>query len=376
MRRRDVWIWLLGIARLAAINIVVLMCLLEVALRVQQKLGPLYDLDLHFQNLMPQLSEELNHAPQAGTLWDRNGIRIMDKPNREPCFKRILFLGDSFMEGVRLTPEGGYVPTASSDTVPALVRHFYHKLTANNLCVFNGGFGSYSPSIYVPQAKILVPLLKPELVVIDVDETDIWDDFNRYRKLTVRDRNGSITAVRPTPTAIRFYQGLVESTNKLLYVHRLFAKLYFTRIEFPKLLAQSTQTRPDDNLTLAKLPETELRTHHAAEIAYFNMTLDDLTKTVIALVGGSDCLIYIHHPHLEHLHETGTVFNNVVAESVGEVARRYHVRFYDATEDLRSAFGSEPDKYYIPNDMHFNPAGTRMYGMAVAQYLAGELAKN
>lgn len=375
MRRRDVRIWLLSIARLAAINIVVFVCLLEIALRVQQKLGPLYDLDLHFQALMPELSEALNHAPQAGTLWDRNGIRIMDKPNREPCFKRVLFLGDSFMEGVRLALEG-YVPTASSDTVPARVRHFYRELTARNLCVFNAGFGSYSPSIYAPQAKILIPLLKPDLVVIDVDETDIWDDFNRYRKLAVRDRNGSITAVRPTPTAIRFYQGLVESTSKLLYVHRLLAKLYFTRFEFPKLLAQSTQTRPDDNLALAKFSETELRTHHAAEVAYFSTTLEDLTKTVIALVGGLDGLIYIHHPHLQHLRAMGTVFNNVVAESVGEVASRYHVRFYDATEDLKSAFGGEPEKFYIPNDMHFNSAGTRMYGMVVAKYLAGELAKN
>lgn len=359
-----------------AINIVVFVCLLEVALRVQQRLGPLYDLDLHFQALMPELSLELNHAPQGGTLWDRNGIRIMDKPNREPCFKRVLFLGDSFMEGVRLTPEGGYVPTASSDTVPARVRHFYHELTARNLCVFNGGFGSYSPSIYVPQAKILIPLLKPELVVIDVDETDIWDDFNRYRKLAVRDRNGSITAVRPTPTAIRFYRGLVESTSKLLYVHRLFAKLYFTRFEFPKLAAQSAQSRPDDNLALAKLSETAIRADHAAEIAYFKMMLEDLTTTVISLVGGSEGLVYIHHPHLEHLRETGAVFNNVVAESVAEVAEHHHVRFYDATEDLKSAFGGEPENYYVPNDMHFNSAGTRIYGMAVAKYLTGELAKN
>jgi hypothetical protein len=363
----------LSIARLVAINIIVCLCLLEIALRVQQKLGPLYDLDLHFQEMMPELSEQLNHVPQVGTLWDSNGIRILDQPNREPCFKRVLFLGDSFMEGVKLTPEG-YVPTSSSDTVPVQVRHFYRELTRRNLCVFNAGFGSYAPSIYVPQAKRLVPLIKPDLVVIDVDETDIWDDFYRYRKLTVRDANGSIIAVRPSPLGIRFNQGLVASTQKLFYVHRFLAKLYFTRVEFPKLVA--AQERPSDNLALAKLSGTELRTDHAAEVAYFNTTLEDLTTTVVSLMGGPDALIYIHHPHLQHLRATGEVFNNVVAESVSEVAARHGVRFYDAAPALRSAFGGEPEKYYIPNDMHFNPAGTRMYGMAVAKWLAAELTKD
>jgi lysophospholipase L1-like esterase len=69
------------------------------------------------------------------------------------------------------------------------------------------------------------------------------------------------------------------------------------------------------------------------------------------------------------------VFNNVVAETLTQVANAHDVRFYDAANDLKSAFGSEPGKYYFPDDMHFNPAGTRMYGMVVARFLVGELIK-
>ncbi len=367
----------LPIVRLLTINIVVCACLLEIGLRVQQKLGPLYNLDLHYKALMPAPSETLNHAPQAATFWDDNGIRMLDVPNREPCNTRVLFLGDSFMQGVRPTREGdGYLPTKSSDTVPVQVRHFYRELTARNLCVFNAGLVSYAPSIYVPQAKRLIPLLRPDLVVIDIDESDIWDDFYRYRLLTVRDASGSISAVRPSETLVRFYRGLAQSTNKTSYIQRLVAKLYFTRVEFPRLTANSSRGRPIDNQFLARLSEAEVRKDHAAEIAYFKETLDDLTNSVISLMGGPHGLVYIHHPRLQHLRATGAVFNNIVAQTVAAVAADHHVRFYDATHDLKSAFGGEPEKYYFPKDVHFNPLGTSMYAKTVAQFLAGEPPKD
>ena len=377
MSRRPFSTSVLSIVSLLAINVLVAACLLEIALRLQQKFGPIYNLDLHFENLMPGLSEKLNHAPQAGTLWDGNGIRILDEPNREPCFKRVLFLGDSFMEGVIPTRDGtSYLPTESSDTIPVQVRRFYRELTLHNLCVFNAGLAAYSPSIYVPQAKRLIPLLRPDLVVIDVDESDIWDDFYQYRVLTVRDLSGSIVAVRPSENAVRFYRGLAQSTNKLFYIERLIAKLYFTRVEFPGSLANSSSGRPIDNQFLARLSEAEVRKDHAAEIAYFKMTLDDLTNTVITLMGSPHDLFYIHHPRIQHIRTTGVVFNNIVAETIRKVAADHHVRFYDATDDLKSAFGGEPEKYYFPRDVHFNPLGTSMYGEAVAKFLVRELPKD
>ena len=45
--------------------------------------------------------------------------------------------------------------------------------------------------IFVPQAKKLLPLVRPDYVVVDVDETDLYDDFARYRDLIVR--NGART---------------------------------------------------------------------------------------------------------------------------------------------------------------------------------------
>ena len=348
-----------SIAWLIVVNIVIAACLLELALRVQQKIGPVYDLDLRPESIRIGLSSELNHVPLPGRDYDSYGIRGMDEDNPAQCPLKLLFMGDSFMEGL-----------SRSATVPVHVKQ-YLKSVGRELCVFNAGCSTYSPSIFVPQAKKLIPLLKPDIIVIDVDETDLFDDYHRYRDLVVRDPGGSITAVRQTPMTAAFQRGLVESTKKTLYLRRFFSKLYFTKFEYPRAFAAYIRDKPTDLFWVSRLSETAAREKHGAEIEYFKRTLEDLTQSVLSQTGRPDGLIYIHHPHLEHLKTGGDMFNDIVARAIEEIASRHKVRFYDATEDLKKAFGAEPDKFYIPNDMHFNSAGLRAYGGAVAKYLAG-----
>ncbi len=348
-----------------AINVVLTLVLLEVVLRLQQYFGPLYDLSVDHAALSVELSPLLNHVPLPGAQVQPDGIRILAKPNAEGCGPKLLFLGDSFMEGL-----------GPADNIPYHVRRYFQQSMHRELCVFNAGYSSYSPSVYVPQAKKLIPLVKPDFVIIDVDETDLWDDAYRYRDLVVRDDAGSIVAVRPTPLALWFYDGLVKSTDKPLYIQRFLSKLYFSRIEFPKLYDKYWAGKPNDNLWLSRLPEAQARSAYGADIAYFSMTLDDLTQTVVSRMGTPDALIYIHHPHLPHVAVAGAAFNNIVSDTVREVASRRHVRFYDAAEDLRAEFGTEPQKYYIPHDVHFNADGQRAYGVAVAKYLATALGHN
>lgn len=339
------------------VNILVAACLLEIALRVQQKIGPLYDLDVGPESMLVGMSDELNHVQPLGRDWDVNGIRRMDEPNSESCGPRLLFLGDSFMEGI-----------GPRDTIPYHVRANL-RLWSKDVCVFNAGASSYSPSIFIVQAKKLIPLLKPDLVVIDIDETDIYDEWHRYRDLVVRDDAGSIQAVRHSPISTVFQRGLLATASYPTYLQRLFAKLYFTRIEYPRRYAEyrGNQIVP---LFRSDFPESEIRKTHANQIDYFAANLDDLTQTVIALLGSRDRLIYVHHPHLEHLKAGTTRYNNIVSATLRAGASRHHVRYYDATEDLKAEFGNTPESYYVPKDMHFNAAGLRAYGASVAKFLA------
>jgi hypothetical protein len=353
---------LFSIASVLLINVAIAGGVLEIALRVQQTLGPLYDLAVAPETTWIGLSDEFNHVPEPGPDVDANGLHKLDGPNVDACAPKILFMGDSFMQGLGRT-----------DSVSYHVRRYFREKLGRDLCVFNAGQSSYSPSVFVPQAKRLIPLLKPDLVVVDVDETDLWDDYWRYRELVVRDRNGSITAVRVTPINLQFHQGLVASTRGPLYVERLVSKLYFTRIAFPKMLDEYLKQRPADGFWISRLPRERATAEHSAEIAYFTAGLEDLAQTVIARLSKPDQLIYLHHPHLEHLQTSGEVFNDVVASTVRGVAARHGASFYDATATLKVRFGNRPGDYYFPNDMHFNRLGLRHYGTAVAEYLAGTI---
>jgi hypothetical protein len=347
---------------LVAVNIMLTIFLAEAVLRAQQKIGPLYDLDIHPESMLIDTSDELNHVHQSGSDWDGNGIRKMDEPNSEACAPRLLFLGDSFMEGL-----------GRSDTIPYHVRNALRRIRGKDVCVFNAGASSYSPSIYVVQAKKLIPLLKADLVIVDVDETDIYDEWYRYRDLTIRDDAGSIIAVRHTPLTTEFQLGLLKSTDKKLYLSRFIAKLYFTRVQYPRIYAERMKNKIIP-IFMSDLPESDVRTTYAEQIAYFAASLDDLTQSVIRLTGSPEKLVYIHHPHLPHLKTSGRQYNNIVSETLREVASRYGVRYYDATEDLKVRFGNDPERYYIPDDPHFNQSGARIYSIAVAEHFAETLA--
>lgn len=80
---------------------------------------------------------------------------------------------------------------------------------------------------------------------------------------------------------------------------------------------------------------------------------------------GIDDTIPVHVRRYFHdaLHRDVCVIN------AGASARN-NVRYYDATDDLKVEFGAAPERYYIPNDMHFNERGLRAYSDAVAKYLS------
>ena len=171
---------------LIVLSLAVTLVAIECVLRLQQRLGPLYDLEFDSISNLP--SETLNHVHAPREDWrlddaskygartgyrytnyyDAMGIRVdpvCNHPDAQAA--RILFFGDSFMEGYDL-----------ANSIP---RHVCEALRQGgglpgSIRVLNAGTSSYSPSIYIVQAKSLVPKLSPDLVVVDIDETDLADD--------------------------------------------------------------------------------------------------------------------------------------------------------------------------------------------------------
>jgi len=367
----------------AALLIISWAAIFEIGLRAQQYFGPLYDLDLVNVGLDWE-SDVLNHVPAPheqnlciyGDLtgfsyqrsFDANGIRIVDDaPLLEGCDRpaSVLFLGDSFMEGYD-----------EKNTLPYHVANYLKREKGICLKTYNAGYTSYSPAIFVPQARKLLPIVRPDYIVVDVDETDLYDDFARYRRLIVRNEHGQNVGVRASPIGHECSVGLMQARSHPLYLTRLAAKLWLSFVHMPSVIAKY---REDDGLALfsySRDHDPQLEKKYADAISSFSQNLQELAEILTAYTHDGSRVIFIFHPHLGHLRPDaeGRVWNDLVSSTVKRICAANNFRFFNATPALKQRFGPHPEHYYWGHgDMHFNLKGLEEYSNAVAAFIGSAM---
>ncbi len=345
---------------------------IEIILRLQQIFGSAYELE--FTSLINQSpSDILNHVPNAGGAtsgrkFDQYGVRqysTIERPKICERSPRILFLGDSFMEGYDET-----------HTIPFIITK---SLAKENICVepFNAGLSSYSPAIFVPQLRILYPIIKPNYIIIDIDETDFYDDNVRYKQFITRDALGRNIAVK-SGSGYREVMAEVDAVRaQNLYIMRLI-KIQFSK--YLKLINSTSGQRAGENAAifeLSTLDADSARAKFKEELSFFKSNIQEIIDALKEYNFDLDHLMFIRHPHLEHLSggAGGPAFNNVIFAAVKEVAAANNVKIYDSLPDLQAAFNGQPEAYYFKNDMHLNFKGMDAYSAAVSAQLAPMLAK-
>jgi len=106
-----------------------------------------------------------------------NNLGFKDSSNREVKFKKknILFIGDSFTEGVGIKYEDTYVGLIQSNL----------KTKSNDVEVLNAGVQSYSTSIYLSKLYHLLERKKLPItdVVVVISGGDVFDDYYKYLDL-------------------------------------------------------------------------------------------------------------------------------------------------------------------------------------------------
>jgi len=361
--------------------------IVEGVLRVQQAAGPLYDLVMA-EVTLDRLSDELNHVPLAeetltfdraeaygdrvGETYtirrDEHGVRINSlRPAEAAGVPRVLFLGDSFVEGY-----------ADANT---LVQRTWEALrrTAPDVpspVMLNAGHSSYSPAILIPQARRLVPALRPDYVVVVIDQTDLGDDYMRYERLVRRGPDGRIVGVSHTPVGRAFEQGLIDARGSKLYLARFVRKLHHTRVRMPALRRDWRSWYPHSSLANAEDPDGDAR-KYAVEIAVFERNLDELITTIVELTGDPGRVLMVVHPHRRQLvADPGeTLWNDFVTPAVAAAAVRGGAAFLAAGQGLVEASDGDPTGLYWPGDMHFNYMGIAAYGGVIAATLGPMLAR-
>ncbi|HEV2153951.1 hypothetical protein [Bradyrhizobium sp.] len=355
----------------------------EIGLRLQQYFGPLFDLEMASVNLNWE-SNVLNHKPAPENqslciygdvtgfsyrrLFDENGVRVIDdKALLEGCSKppSVLFLGDSFMEGYD-----------DENTLPYHVAQYLKKEHGVCLKTHNAGYTSYSPAIFVPQAKKLLPIVHPDYIVVDVDETDLYDDFARYRKLIVRNERGQNVGVKASPIGHECSVGLMKAREHPLYLMRLAAKGWLSLVRMPAVIRQS---RPDDFVLFgySKDQSADIEGKYAEPLATFRQNLRELADVLKGYTADGSRVLFIFHPHLGHLKADaeGHLWNNLVSSSVEKMCIDNGFLFFNATETLKRRFGSRPERFYWSRDIHFTFEGLKEYSKAVAAFMASDMFK-
>ncbi len=375
------WSRLLG---QGALMFIIWGAIFEIGLRLQQYFGPLFDLEMSNVNLNWE-SSVLNHKPVPenqnlciyGDLtgfsyrrsYDGNGVRIIDdEALLRGCEKRtsVLFLGDSFMEGYD-----------DENTLPYHVAKYFKEKRGICLKTHNAGYTSYSPAIFVPQAKKLLPIVHPDYIVVDVDETDLYDDFARYRKLVIRNEHGQNVGVKPSPIGHECSVGLIEARDHSLYLLRFVAKAWLSLVHMPAVIKKY---QSDQDLVLfaySRDHDTDLEQKYLKPLSTFRQNLQELADVLNGYTGDGSRVLFIYHPHLEHLKPDaeGHVWNDLVSSTVQRVCIDNGFLFFNATETLKRRFGSHPENFYWPGDMHFNFEGLAEYSNAVAAFMASNMIK-
>jgi hypothetical protein len=366
----------------AALLVIMWGVIVEIGLRMQQSFGPLYDLELARVGLNWE-SDVLNHKPEPenqnlciyGDLtgfsykrsFDANGIRITgDAALQAGCRNPIsvLFLGDSFMEGYD-----------EKNTLPHHVSEYFRTQRGVCLKTYNAGYTSYSPAIFVPQAKKLLPIVRPDYIVVDVDETDLYDDFARYRKLIVRDERGQNVGVRASPIGHECSVGLMAARKHPLYLMRLVAKLWHSHVHMPAVIRKY---RSDLAMfSYSRDHGDDLERKYAEPLLAFRQNLQELAGVLKDYTRDGSQVLFISHPHLQHLKPdaAGRVWNDLVSSSVQQTSATNNFLYFNATATLKQRAGSRPEDLYWKHDMHFSFKGLEEHSAAVAAFMASAMIK-
>jgi len=360
---------------------------IEGVLRLQQSLGPIFELEL--ANIHTDtLSDVLNHRAPPELDWtlagediygeyaglsytirrDSLGLRINEHRPDPPAGEAsatVLFMGDSFVEGY--------------DDSHTLVQQVYGRLRARDAVderarFCNAGHSSYAPSIYIAQARNLVPRLSPDLVVVIIDQLDFGDEVIRYQRLAVRDKDNRIVGVRASPVNVESVNGLLSIKREPFYLTRFLRKFWFMRVHMPAYRKGYRSWYPE-GVTQFAADRDGNASNYRSEKLIFEGVMAELADTLLELMGSPERILFVSHPHVQNLApaEDGFLWRDLVAPAIATVTAERGIPSYDVTPDLRRIFGDDPRSYYWNGDIHFNFAGFRIYAWQIADRMERQL---
>ena len=267
---------------------------------------------------------------------------------------KLLLLGDSWIEDEYL-----------SNTIG---NEFADK-TGKCVQSINGGNSSYSPSLYLLRARQAFNTYGNfDYIIVNIDETDIGDEWLRCRIPTVRDMSGKIIAV-PYDNDLHAqysWNGKLWAESSNFYFIRLIRFAFFYKVLVPSLY----------NLTFSPEYSSWMRYVFAPDAAalfqkeneYFEARLMEMAAELSGFAPEAESVFVTHHPHLRGLVDTidnGKLYLPIVSEAIARLQEKAGVSVLDARNHIIEIHGDAfPNNTYIDGDpfSHLNSDGGIRYG--------------
>jgi hypothetical protein len=166
----------------------------------------------------------------------------------------------------------------------------------------------------------------PDFVIANIDETDLMDEFLRYRRTTLRDRARRIERVVPDVVDLAFLYQRPVLNQQPLYTLRLIEQIYYDEVLLPRLRREFNGTNMQVGayeLIMSPQLSHDPRASHAKEIEYFRQVLREMIDRLTAKLP-SNRLLLTHHPHLLHLPQGDKParYNTIVSDIVRKETQR------------------------------------------------------
>ena len=271
---------------------------------------------------------------------------------------RIFMVGDSFVEG-----------TCPMDrNAPAVLAA--HLREHGRFEVINTGTGSYSPVLYYLLLTSRIVRYHPDIVVINVDMSDVFDDF-LYRQSAQMNAQGQMVAVPAQTEFSRRYRRTMYGIRALTAAERAF-RFFSPYLLLARRLGGSMEVLNDGTIPPRRdLPALfdwcrEPWDTRTAESVSFSMEM--LRKSLWFLKENKITVILSAVPHLEQF--DGRFSLRPLAE-VQRIAEEESVPYFDLYAALRAKLGAEmAQRVYLRGDMHFNELGYKIWGAALSEFMS------
>ena len=293
---------------------------------------------------------------------------------------RIFYVGDSNTQGV-------VENNKKMATLVSTILNSKPNPTKKRIEVINTGTTSYSPSIYYLLIKNQILKYSPDIVVINVDMTDVLDD-SLYRKLTKFDNNNMPVSIEPSgknekniykvePGGLIKKSQLQEEITKIRnYLFTNSPTYFYLENKFTEIKGNKTARSLFGKAKIVPLDKDSWlnkdRTGNAKSNVDYSMNI--LTETIKLLEENSAIVVITGVPHFPQYNGAWSEYPHDVLKKISLKNNAY---FLDTFNLLKNKIkGTDQKEYYWDNDpTHFNEEGNKVWVDIQADFLISLLTK-